>query len=206
MDFGIKMLSSKNFTPHRCSNGKVFESGKTYAILVSKDDLSETAQVLRITATNEMGHSGTDSISLVFNQLPILEVIDPSNKFAYVDIDYTGLAGDMDMVQAKAIEIEFTVSQVSTDYTLTLKSGDTELNYGEGEDYTLYTYIGGVKGSESITPTYQNTSDMDFVLYINMSTMHNINSRDFTITATDTSAKEGADSLTLLRRSLFPLD
>lgn len=71
---------------------------------------------------------------------------------------------------------------------------------------TQYARADGVKGSESITPTYQNTSDMDFVLYINMSTMHNINSRDFTITATDTSGKEGSDSLTLLRRSLFPLD
>ncbi|NLJ97635.1 MAG: DUF5057 domain-containing protein [Clostridiales bacterium] len=193
-------------SPIDIGNDKVFEPDKTYAILVSKDDLRETPQLLSITATNLMGHSGTDSVSLAFNQLPVLEIIDPSSKFAYVDVDYTGLADDQDMVQADAIEVKFRVSQISSNYTLSLKSGDTILNYGEGEDYTLYTYVGGVKGSEPITPTYQNSSDMDFILYINMSTMKNINSRDFTITATDTSTKEGSDSLTLLRRSLFPLD
>ena len=194
--------------PIDISNGKVFEPDKEYAILVHKDNLGETAQVLRIIATNDMGYSGTDSVSFAYNQLPEVEITDPLSKFAYVDVDYTGLINDQDMVQTKPIEIKFTVSQVDSNYTIALKSGDRELVYGETEDYTLYTYVGGVKGSEPITETYEKTRDMDFILYINMSTMYNSNSKDFNITAItrDTPAKEGTDSFTLLRRNLFPLD
>ena len=192
--------------PIDTSSGKVFESDETYAILVPREALNETSQLLRITATNETNHSGTDTVGLAYSQPLELDITDPSTKFAYVDMDYTGLTDDQDMLQTEDIEIRFSVSQVSINYTLSLKSGETILEYGDDKDYTLYTYSGGTAGSESIIPTYSNTSDMDFVLYINMSTMKNMNIREFTIVATDSSSQQDSDSFKLLRRSLFPLD
>ena len=193
--------------PMDTSSGKVFESDKTYAILVPREALNETSQLLRITATNETNHSGTDSVGLAYSQPLELDITDPSTKFAYIDMDYTGLTDDQDMLEAEDIEIQFAVSQVSSSYTLSLKLGETTiLEYGDDKDYTLYTYSGEVQGSESITPAYTNTSDMNFILYINMSTMKDINIGEFTIIATDSSSRQDSDSFKLLRRSLFPLD
>lgn len=189
------------------SSGKVFESNKTYAILVPREALNETAQLLRIKATDEAGHYGSDAVSLAFSQPIELEIDLPEAKFAYLDIDFTGLDNDQDIVQSQAIEIQFTVSQVSSDYTLSLKLGETVLSFdgGDSDDYSLYTYSGGAQGSVAIKPDYVNTSDMSFILYVNASTMRNLNIGEFTIIATDSSG-QASDSFKLLRRSLFPLD
>lgn len=187
------------------SSGRVFESGKEYALLIDKDDLSEIAQLLRITATNDMGYSGTDSVSLSYSQIPEIEITDPSSGFVYVDVDYTGLADDQDMTRTDDIEIKFTVSYVNTgSYEIIIESGGEPLTFGEDGDYTLHTDAGDLINPG--TPIV-NTEEMAFILSIKSSTMKNINIKDFTIIARDTSsAKEREAFVTLLRRSLFPLD
>lgn len=197
--------------PIDIGSGKVFESGKTYAILVHKDSLSQTPQVLRITARNEMDISGTDAVSIAFDQPPLVTIKEPISessstmKYIYLDIDFNELLDEAGyMNQAGYIEIIFSVSEALSDVLLRVESDGSELVAG---DYNICAYDGTANRNPlDLSLYHQGDPETRYILQLKKSLMTNRNIREFEIIAKDIYEQEGSDSFTLLRRSLFPLD
>ncbi len=196
------------------SSGKVFVPGKTYAVLVPRNILSQTPQVLKVIATNVAGHAGTDSVSIAFSQPPVITIVDPvpvssaSELYLYVDIDYSAVAVDEEYLNSEPpLRVVFTVSgAVTPTVNLSFFSGAASLTDG-GEDDIVVKRITSTGTEVTVTPATASTSaESSYALYIPATFIKGQNTRKLVITATDTTGVSGTASVNILRRSLFPLD
>ena len=200
------------------SLGKVFESGKTYAILVPKDVLNVNPQVLKITATNVSANTGTDSISIAFSQPPIVVIIDPvpgpsaSVQYINVDIDYSTVAVDEDYLDSEPpLRVEFEVTNAMTPTVkLSFYSDSDSLMDGGDDDVMVYRMANGVQETNPISAGVEvlNDSTTTYALYIPAEFIKDRNIRNLKITAYDNNSPTTSGDVTvvILRRSLFPLD
>ena len=73
------------------------------------------------------------------------------------------------------------------------------------DEYNICIYD-GTSNRDALDLSLAHSGNQEYVLQLKMSSMSNLNVREFRIIAEDMYVQEGSDSFTLLRRSLFPLD
>lgn len=194
--------------------GWVFETGKTYAVLIPAQMITQSPKVLRITAINATGQMGTDAVSIALSQPPLVAIVDPlpvsshSALYLYVDIDHLEEAANEDYLNSEpAKRVVFEVSgAVTPTVTLSFYSGSESLTDG-GEDDIVVKLITESKEEITLSPaTAPTASEASYALYIPAAFIKNRNVRELRITATDTAGASGEATVIMQRRSLFPLD
>ncbi len=196
------------------SAGMVFEAGTIYAVLVPGNLLSQTPQILRVTARNVQGYTGTDAVSIAFSQPPQITILDPlpvtshSTLYLYMDLDYLQEAANEEYLNSEApLRVVFRVSEAVTPTVhLSFYSGTDSLTDGETDDIVLKLITGSGDETTVTPPTAATASEASYALYIPAAFMKNRNVRELTITATDTAGASADASVVIQRRSLFPLD
>jgi hypothetical protein len=194
--------------------GYVFESGKTYAVLIPANVIPQSPKELRISATNTTGHMGTDTVSIALIQPPIVTIVDPqpvsshSALYLYVDIDQLEEAANEDYLNTEPpqrVVFEVTGAMTPT-VTLGFYSGSESLTDG-GEDDIEVKLLTDSGAEVTVSPaTAPTASEASYALYIPAAFIKNRNVRELRITATDTAGAAGEATVILQRRSLFPLD
>ncbi|HWT26553.1 MAG TPA: DUF5057 domain-containing protein [Mobilitalea sp.] len=193
------------------NTSKVIDN-KTYAIKIPVSQL-DGIHTLKLTVTNVQGISASTEVTLRYLQRPVVTITKPvpipnnQNQSIYVDMDYSETdKTEKYLEDAPDIRMEFKVENSLTDVKLGVISEGVSLTNGAADDLKIYRIDDG--GTESSTPLdlTKSTPAGKFTLYIPMKLMVQLNSREFTITATDDYSNSGNTSVILLRRSLFPLD
>jgi hypothetical protein len=204
-----------NLTVYRVSGTEV--SGETadmahmdngrYAVIIPVDDL-DGSHVLTIHAENEDEKIAELRTTVNYIALPITitidneELIESNGKqYLYVDADFTADFGDeSDPGYTDEVRIEFSIANAGegTGVTVTDSSGaPIDITGGLIYDTEGHTYPVGA--------TELPEGNHSYYLYIPASEMNGFGSRDITITAAD-DGSSASSTVTLLRRSLFPLD
>lgn len=187
------------------NTGKVVANG-TYVLRIPAEYVA-TDNVLTFKVVNREGSIAYKNVRMIYAQKPVVEIENPkpvadlSKGFLYVDVDYNSVDTDEDYLDAAPdLKVIFSVDKSGLDYLLSITS--------EGADLT-----GG-----AITVTDENGNVVDlaaacpgggkafYTMHIPVALMKKHSSREIVITATNTSGYSGEASVTLLRRSLFPLD
>jgi hypothetical protein len=191
------------------NTSKVVENNKTYSLKIPLASIQGT-NVLSLTATNVQGNVTTEQVTLKYVQKPVVTITDSdlltnaSVNYLYVDIDFNAADTSEDYLNdAQDLRVEFKVDKTSFKFNLGVVSEGDSLTDGTGTDVRLYSLSGSTEKLIDPAKTY---SQGLYVMYIPVALMKDHNSREITITATDTSGNAGQASVTLLRRSLFPLD
>jgi hypothetical protein len=143
-------------------------------------------------------------------QNPEVTIVSPvpitnaSTDYVYVDIDFNALdTGEGYLDSAQGFRLVFNVDLAMTEVMLEVASEGDILTDGIGEDVIIYSEVNDMGIALDLT---QRTPNGLYVMYIPMALMKDHNSREIIIKATDLTGNEGQASITLLRRSLFPLD
>ncbi len=190
--------------------GKSISNG-TYAIKIPIDDLIGTHS-LKISAENVTNNVTSTEVDLHYANDPIVTIIDPipitngSDQYLYADMDYS--VNDTVQIPTsndEKLRVEFEVTGITTD--ITLKINGSSLMTGDLANVSVYSIaiVNGVE-VESAIDLSATTSPGKFALYLPMTLMQGKSSKDITITATGEDNNSGETTVTLLRRSLFPLD
>ncbi len=181
---------------------------KTYAIKIPITAIQEP-HLLSIKASNEESSVTTESVTLEYNQTPQVTIIDPipminaSKSYLYADIDFNALDTDEDYLNnAEELRVTFKVEKAIPNFTLTIMAGSENLTDGTGYDVAIYS---AADLGHSLSPL-TSLPNGEYVMMIPAALMKNVSSRDITITATTQATLSGQAAITLLRRSLFPLD
>jgi hypothetical protein len=189
------------------NTSKVVEN-KNYAIKLPSSILLGTHK-LTFKGVNAHGNSATTNVWIKYTNPPVVEIIEPiseSNtisKYIYIDIDYSDIIDDEGyMNQAGWMEIIFSITESLTDVHLKLESGGLSV---PTDEYNICIYD-GTSNRDALDLSLAHSGNQEYVLQLKMSSMSNLNVREFRIIAEDMYVQEGSDSFTLLRRSLFPLD
>jgi hypothetical protein len=164
---------------------------------------------LTLSAVNAEESRAEASVTLKYVHTPVVTIEDPSpitnskNKFIYVDLDFDA-ADSADINGMDRIRVVFKIDQSLTKVLAEITS--------EGESLT-----GSSPGRISVHKIVENTeadteADLNqaenglYAMYIPNALMKGYSSREIKIKATDLSGNSGETTVTLLRRSLFPLD
>lgn len=190
------------------NTGKVI-SNRTYALAIPVTALTGS-HILSLKVTNAEGNITTERVTLIYNQLPVVSILDPvpmtnaANAYLYADIDFNALNADEDYLDAaESLRVVFKVENSLTNFALTVASSGEDLMDGTGYDVTIYPYSDDM-GTELVS--FTALPQGEYVMYLPPALMKDLSSRKITITATDLYGFSGDASVTLLRRSLFPLD
>ncbi|MDF2538304.1 MAG: hypothetical protein K0S76_1325 [Herbinix sp.] len=182
----------------------------TYAIKIPESVLVDNDQPrLRITAENEDSDSDMIEATLLFAQDPVVTITDSKlitngvNQVIYVDFDYNAVDSS-DYNSEEELRIAFTVEQEYSNISLQFTSTEEGLT----EELTDMVRVCRIRadGTEQTIDPHSAFEDGEFVMYVPNELMQGKSSRDITITATDETHNTGEVTVTLLRRSLFPLD
>lgn len=174
----------------------------SYVIRIPKEQLMGTNS-LTIVAENDDGNKVESTVVLKFIEPPVVMITDPipamnnTANYIYVDIDYS--ADEEALESADHMRVEFDATAVGV-FRLEISSQSTLLTTGDISIYRVN--MDGTETEQDLT----NVTDGTYALYLPMSLMKNLNSREFTIKATDGRGLNGSASFVLLRRNLFPLD
>lgn len=184
-------------------------SNRSYALAIPVSALNGS-HILTLKVTNGQGNITTERVTLIYHKAPVISVIDPvpmanaAKAYLYADIDFNALDTNEDYLDsAGKLRVVFRVADAMTNVTIAVSSESESLIDGTGYDILLY------HASDDLgTPisTFTGLPEGDYVMYIPPALMKDLNSREITITATDLNGFNGQASVTLLRRSLFPLD
>jgi hypothetical protein len=190
---------------------KVVDKDITYAIKIPLDEMIGTNK-LSFKARNMEGAAGTLEVNLIYDQLPEIVIDDPhpinnetaDKDYIYVDIDFNSIDTSEDsMNEANQLRVVFTVGESNTNVLLSVTSEGNPLTDGSGDEVMIYPASDDMGTELNLTEAHPIGQ---YIMYIPMSLMKNHNSREITITATNLDGKVGKKSVTLIRRSLFPLD
>jgi hypothetical protein len=179
-----------------------------YALKIPINELT-IESLLKITAVNMQGDEASTEVILKYLKEPVVTITKPipipndSNQFLYVDFDYNEMDSS-DLNASEQFRIEFKVEQALTNVKLQITSDGIDLTQ-DFPDNVLIRRL-NEDGSESDIDPTQYISDGTFVMYLPLKQMEGYSSREITIMATDLSGSSGVTVVTLLRRSLFPLD
>lgn len=181
----------------------------TYAVKIPKSSLITLPQphVLNLTATNIQGNVGTTEVKLTYAQRPLVTLVDPpeipgaTTQYIYVDTDFSTIDSTEGISATDKLRIVFTIANsLTTDVLGLVSEGSSVIT----SDVKAFPVVAGV---ESTTAANLNTmANGTYALYIPKSLIADKSSREIIISATDTYGNFGTKSITLLRRSLFPLD
>jgi hypothetical protein len=184
----------------------------TYAVKIPKTAIVGTHELI-LTAINGQGSSTIAKVTLNYDQKPIITIIDPipmtntnaGTGFLYVDIDYNAMDTEESYLNTQQLRVEFKVEQVFlTTFKLDVNTDEGNLRDGIGDDELLLYARADDMGTKI---TYnQLIPNGDYVMYLPMNIMKNDNSKEIVLIAKDHLGTKGKTSITLLRRSLFPLD
>jgi hypothetical protein len=182
----------------------------TYQLKIPITDISGTPKVLTLSVVNAQGNITTEQVTLTYIQKPVVTFNDPdlisntTKTYLYTDIDFNELDTSEEYLDsAENFNVTFRVEKsMSTSSTLgavsVTVSGTENLTDGTGYDVTF------TKADGTLVTSANN--DTDYIIHIPAALMRDYNSREITIIATDTFGNSGQASITLIRRSLFPLD
>ena len=171
-----------------------------------------TNNVLIFTVINGEGNKTTKKVRMIYVQKPVVAIEDlelitntiTSKGYLYMDIDFNAVDTDEDYLDtAQDLEVAFSVDQSASDYTLEIASEGEDLTDGTGYDVTVTDEAGNVV---DLTQACTGGMKKEYTMHIPVALMKAHNSREIVIKAIDTSGNEGEASVTLIRRSLFPLD
>lgn len=193
---------------------KVVEN-TTYAVKIPKTELTGK-NILKINAANVEGKSTFTEVMLINQNKPVITIVKPvpeldSNmaQYIYIDIDdRADTTTEENLDKTSDIRIFFQVEKASTNVKLGVSSEGSSLISGSANDVRIYKVTDAVEEDLPVNPnqTVPTGPDYLYCLHIPMSLMKNKNSRGIMITARDNYGVSGETSVTLLRRSLFPLE
>jgi hypothetical protein len=126
------------------------------------------------------------------------------SQIIYVDFDFNA-AASTDNNSGDELRIVFNVDQAVTDVHLAVTSNGADITGSTFGSAHIRKITGGVEESTDLSLA-DAVPKGDYALYIPLTQMEGYSSRDITITAADLSGNTGSAVVTLLRRSLFPLD
>lgn len=179
-----------------------------YIVKIPKSKL-KGQHIIKISASNGQGLSSSTEVSIIYSIPPVITIEKPDTsadssgmKYCYVDMDWADDPSD----PKYDITIVFKVSKATTNVKLGVTdSGAVSLIENPG--VSIHTVNSDqTEVNEPLDPNLAVPGeDNTYSLHLPMLFMKNQNSRKITITATDDYGPPGSISLTLLRRSLFPL-
>ena len=201
-------------TPISINNtSKVITTGK-YIVKIPLDKLAGDPK-LKVTATNAQGKSATAEVTLKMVQKPIVTVEDSpdydvirsaTTQCIYVDIDFNAI-DSTDLNASDKLRVVFNIEYPlpSAEFQVGIISDGVSLTNGaSGNVYIRSIDIVGNESAVNVDLTH-TTPKGSYAMYLPLTLMQGHSSRDIKITA-DTSGNVGETTVTLLRRSLFPLD
>lgn len=170
------------------------------------------SNTLSLKAENRERNKATLEVTLINQQLPEVtidrtetDVVSNSvTDYIYVDINYNSLdLTEGYLEDADEVRVVFQVDKSMTDVILNISSDGVDLSDGIGDEVVVYPYEDDLGTKLNFTTARPKGK---YVMYIPKSLMKNYNSREIIVKATDLNSNSGEASITLLRRSLFPLD
>lgn len=193
------------------NTNKVIVNSKTYALKIPLAAIAGE-HTLSIRATNAQGNVTNAPVTIRYIQNPVVTIEDPlplvnaSVGYMYVDIDYNALDTSENYLDtAESLRVVFKVDKSVTNVSLMVISEGEVLTDETGQKVVIYPATDDLGTPQNVSSA-PGDPEVLYVMYIPTALMKNRNSRELTIRATDAYGYYGEASITLLRRSLFPLD